>query len=76
MKDTGTPLQYDRATLRKLKNAFSCVRVNSTAAQECEKNYFDKKVGFWPAVCVGKFFYTDSILSPLKNIREQGKATR
>ena len=58
-EDPQTPLQYKRATLRKLREAFERTRVKLTAAQRRYKTDFDKKVRFRLVTPVGEFVYVD-----------------
>ena len=58
-EDPRTPVQYKRATLRKLRDALDRVRTKLTASQKRYKDDFDKKVRFRPVVGAGDFVYVD-----------------
>ena len=61
-EDRRTPVQYRRATLRKLINALARARTKLTASQKRYKDDFDKKVRFRPLV--GQAILTISIACP------------
>ncbi|CDF40922.1 unnamed protein product [Chondrus crispus] len=64
-EDPRTPVQYKRATLRKLRDALERTRVKLTAAQRRYKADFDKKVRFRPVIEKGDRVYVDRPPRPL-----------
>ncbi|CDF39905.1 unnamed protein product [Chondrus crispus] len=64
-EDPRTPVQYKRATLRKLRDALERARVKLTAAQRRYQADFDKKVRFRPVIEVGDLVYVDRPPRPL-----------
>ncbi|CDF38169.1 unnamed protein product [Chondrus crispus] len=64
-EDPRTPVQYKRATLRKLRDALERTRVKLTAAQRRYKADFDKKVRFRSVIQVGDLVYVDRPPRPL-----------
>ncbi|CDF38306.1 unnamed protein product [Chondrus crispus] len=59
MEDPRTPVQYKRATLRKLRDALDRARTKLTASQKQYKDNLDRKVRFRPVVRAGDFVYVD-----------------
>ena len=66
-EDRQTLVQYERATLRKLRDALGRTRVKLTAAQRRCKTDFDQKVRFRPVIAVGDFVCVDRPPRPLTN---------
>ena len=58
-EDPWTPVQYKRATLRKLRSALYRARRKLTASQKRYKDGFDKKVCYHPVVGAGDFVHVD-----------------
>ena len=73
-EEPRTPVQYKRATLRKLRDALDRARTKLTASQERYKEYFDKKVRFVPVVGAGDFVYVDRPLRPLTSFEQRTRA--
>ena len=65
-EDPRTPVQYKRATLRKLRTALECARGKLTTAQERYKASFDRKVRYRPVIVVGDYVYVDRPPRPLR----------
>ena len=64
-EDPGTPVQYKRTTLRKLRDALERTRVKLPAAQRRYKADFDKKVRLRLVIEVGDLVYVDRPPRPL-----------
>ena len=73
-EEPRTPVQYKRATLRKLRDALDRARTKLTASQKRYKNDFDKKVRFRPVVGAGDFVYVDRPLRPLTSVERRTRA--
>ena len=73
-EDPRTPVQYKRATLRKLRDAFDRSRTKLTASQKRYKEDFDKKVRFYLVVGAGLFVYVDRPPRPLKSVERHTRA--
>ena len=73
-EDPRTPVQYKRATLRKLRDALDRARTKLTASQKRYKDDFDKKVRFRPIVGAGDFVYVDRPPRPLKIVERRTRA--
>ena len=71
-EDPRTPVQYKRATLRKLRDALERTRVKLTAAQRRYKTDFDKKVRFRSVIAVGDLVYDDRPRRPLTSTEREG----
>ena len=70
-EDPRTPVQYKRATLRKLRDAIDRARMKLTAAQKRYKDDFDKMVRFRPVIVAGDFVYVDRPLRLLTNVERR-----
>ena len=73
-EDPRTPLQYNRATIRKLRDALDCARPKLTASQKRYKDGFDKKDHFRPVVRAGDFVYVDRQSRPLTSVERGTRA--
>ena len=73
-EDPRTPVQYKRATLRKLCDALDRTRTKLTASQKRYKDDFDKKVRFRPVVEAGDFVYVDRPSRPLASVERRTRA--
>ena len=73
-EDPRTPVQYKRATLRKLCDELLRARTKLTASQKRYKDDFDKKVRFRPVVGAGNFIYVDRPPRPLKSVERRTSA--
>ena len=73
-EDRQTPVQYKRATLRKLCDAPDRARTKLTASQKRYKDDFDKKVCFGPVVRAGDFVYVDRLPCPFKSVERRTRA--
>ena len=73
-EDPRTPVQYKRATLRKLRGALDRARTKLTASQKRYKDDFDKKVRFRPVFGAGEFVYVDRPPRPLTNVERRTRA--
>ena len=58
-EDPWTPVQYKRATLRKVRDALDRAQTKLIASQKRYKDDFNKKVRFRPVVGAGDFVYVD-----------------
>ena len=65
MDEPQTPVQYERAALRKLPDALERARTKLTAVQRRYKTDFDVKVQFCPVVEVGDLVHVDRPRRPL-----------
>ena len=73
-EDSRTPVQYKRATLRKLRDALDRARTKLTASQKRYKDDFDKKVRFRLVVGAGDFVYVDRPPRPLTSVERRTRA--
>ncbi|CDF32918.1 unnamed protein product [Chondrus crispus] len=73
-EDPRTPVQYKRATLRKLRDALDRARTKLSASQKRYKDDFDKKVRFRPVVVAGDFVYVDRPPRPLTSVERRTRA--
>ena len=67
-EDPRNPVQYNWATLGKLRDAFDRARTKLTASQKRYKYDFDKKVRFRPVVGAIDFVYVDRQPRPLTSV--------
>ena len=73
-EDPLTPVQYKRARLRKLRDALDPARMKLTASKRRYKDYFDKKVRFYPVVGPGDFVYFDRPSRPFTSVERRTRA--
>ena len=73
-EDPRTPMQYKRATLRKLRDALHCARTKLTVSQKRYKDDFDKQVRFRPVVGAGDIVYVDHPPRPLTSTERRTPA--
>ena len=73
-EDPWTPVQYKRATLRKLRDALDRAGTKLSASQKRYKDNFDKKIRFRPVVGAGHFVHVDRPPRPLTSVEKRTRA--